>query len=64
MVRAEVKERSGGVCESCHRKRADQMHHIVRVGMGGAKGARAEWLNRPVNIKHQCWDCHIIGEHS
>lgn len=64
-VREAVKARSGGVCETCHQKRATQMHHIEGVGMGGCKkGPRAERLSQKENIRHQCFDCHIIGEHS
>ena len=62
-TREAVKARSGGMCESCHLKRAIHMHHREHIGMGGARGVRAVRLGQPENIIHLCLDCHR-REHS
>lgn len=58
-----VKERSGGICETCHSERAFHHHHREHIGMGGARGSRAERLSLPGNILHLCPGCHL-KEHS
>lgn len=48
-----VEERSGGICEYCHKAKATDPHHICEKGMGG--GSR---IDSPINILHVCSECH------
>lgn len=49
-TREAVANRSGGICEYCHRHQAQEMHHRKSRGVGG------EWS--PANILHLCARCH------
>lgn len=55
-TRAAVPGRSGGVCEYCTRRRAQDMHHRKSRGVGG------RW--HPANVLHLCRVCHrFITDH-
>jgi len=49
-IKEQVFERSGEVCEWCHRQRATQIHHIKKRSQGGK--------DDPDNLIHLCMDCH------
>ena len=51
-VYAIVAERSGGVCERCRERPAQQMHHRCSRQAGGSKHTR--WINLPSNVVHLC----------
>ncbi|WP_027944243.1 HNH endonuclease [Amycolatopsis taiwanensis] len=54
-VRAIVHARSGGVCEKCGTRRAEEIHHRCGRQMGGS---REPWVNQPPNLLHLCGPCH------
>lgn len=49
-VRAEVTQRSGGICERCRHERATQLHHKTKRSQGGQHTA--------ANLVHLGSDCH------
>jgi hypothetical protein len=49
-TRATVPSRSNGICETCCRQPATEMHHRISRGTGG------KWS--PANILHLCHLCH------
>jgi hypothetical protein len=55
-TRPAVQGRSGGICEYCLHRLAQDMHHRKSLGVGGT------W--HPANILHLCRICHrFITEH-
>jgi len=55
-VRAIVKERAGGRCETCGTYRCwrgFEIAHLKNVGMGGSKKK-----DKPEDLIYECKDCH------
>lgn len=59
LVRHQVNERSGGICERCGNNRATQHHHRRGRGMGSTR--RPE-TNLPANALALCAPCHSVTE--
>jgi 5-methylcytosine-specific restriction protein A len=47
-----VLARSGGVCERCHQRPAQQIHHRCARQAGGSR--HTPWINLPSNLAHLC----------
>lgn len=54
-VKANVRRRSGNVCEICHTAKATDFHH---------RKLRAHGDNRECNCLHLCADCHTQAPHA
>ncbi|WP_435583352.1 hypothetical protein [Amycolatopsis thermoflava] len=50
-----VVTRSGGLCEKCGKRPAEQIHHRTGRQMGGS---REPWVNQVPNLLHLCCGCH------
>jgi 5-methylcytosine-specific restriction protein A len=47
-----VLARSGGLCERCRSRPAEQIHHRCARQAGGSR--HTPWINRPSNLAHLC----------
>jgi hypothetical protein len=54
-VKAQVRRRSGNVCELCRHRKATDFHH---------RKLREHGDNRAVNCLHLCVDCHTAAPHA
>lgn len=58
-VRAQLVERSGGVCEMCGTARADEAHHRRARSAGGTKRLETNLASNGLML---CRACHLLVE--